>query len=260
MALRGRFRVKSTLVAGSLCSLLLLGCPTPSKFKQPARPDGKYLVHVVSAQGETLAQISEWYADGAKTQRAIAAANGGRDLSDLKLGDRVLIPFSVVKKLEPLGPGLPRPEKSDEAADLPPADEGAAAGGALDDDFVDLPEGSATPAAATATPAGASAKRPSPPDRPVAPKPQSRPETQQPKRALDPLEELAASAEKAQRSQPAGVPVGVQPQAIDHETFDEAPGAASQPEPPQQPAAPTEAERAADGDVEELRRELGLTQ
>ena len=260
MTSAGRYRVKVTLVAVSFCSFLLLGCPTPSKFKQPARPDGKYLVHVVSAPGETLAQISEWYADGAKSQKAIAAANAGKDLSSLQIGDRVLVPFAVVKKLEPLGPGLPRPEKRDEATDAAPAEETAPAGAALDDDFVDIPNGEPKPAAATATPAANKAKPPGQLKRPAAPEQESRPETQRPTTPLDPLEELAASAGKAQRSQPAGVPVGVQPQATDLESFDEVPGVAGQPAQPTKSVAPVGEEQAADSNVEQLRRELGLTQ
>lgn len=250
------------LVAASFCSFLLLGCPTPSKFKQPARPDGKYLVHVVSAPGETLAQISEWYADGAKSQKAIAAANAGKDLSSLQIGDRVLIPFAVVKKLEPLGPGLPRPEKRDEATDAAPAEETAPAGAALDDDFVDFPDGEARPAAATATttPIANKAKPPGQLKRPAAPEQESRQETQRPTTPLDPLEELAASAGKAQRSQPAGVPVGVQPQATDLESFDEVPGVADQPAQPAKSVAPVAEGEAGDSNVEQLRRELGLTQ
>lgn len=265
MALAARFYlIPSLLVGAATCLLLLLnGCHSVQQFKKPAQPGGKYLVHVVSTEKETLAQLSDWYADGAKSQKAISAANPGMDLSSLQVGDRVLIPFAVVKRLEPLGPGQPRPEKKEAVQAPSNHEEVLPTGAALDDDFVDLPEKQQTTPAPTATSIPSAHKAPRKPVEPVAQSNKAVPTTQPSQISLDPLEQLAASAEKAQRSQPPGVPVGIPLSGAELETFDEVPAVEPQATSPGQPAAlsaPVQAQPATDPHVDELRRELGLTQ
>ncbi len=257
------------LLAAAVASLSE-ACVSAEKFRSPNRPGGKYLVHVVSTDGETLRQISDWYAGDADAQKQIESANPGQNLSTLTVGQRVLIPYSVVKRLEPLGPGLPRPAKqgspdsATDAEDLPPA------GAALDDDFVDLPDKSAPsegaqPAAPKSQLAKPTAKKP------AEPKPQPPAASEQqavPAKPLDPLEELAISAEKAQRQRPPGQPVGIEDPSAGMETFDLSP-AESEPQVPDvtqveaQPARPSGAQAApapqVDPSVDELRRDLGLS-
>lgn len=260
MVLAGRFRVEGKLTQLALCLFFLVGCPVPERFKQPAQQDGKYLVHVVSAQGETVTQISEWYADGAKSEKAIVSANAGRDLGALRVGDRVLIPFSVVKRLEPLGPGLPRPERKEGASPTAEEEEVAPAGAALDDDFVDLEDGPPAPPTPTAVPAVSNRKAPSKPAPVIDSRTESAEGDDRPQESLDPLEALAASAERAQRSQPPGVPVGISTQSPEPETFDEQPETAA-PAATNRPRGVGAAQAApTDPNLDQLRRELGLTQ
>lgn len=264
MLLAARFSLTSCLASVATSLLLLLtGCSSQQQFKQSPQPGGKYLVHIVATQKETLGEISDWYADGAKSQKAITAANPKLDLFSLQVGDRVLIPLAVVKRLEPLGPGQPRPEKKEETEESASPEEVLATGAALDDDFVDLPEKTETTPIPTAASMPNLVQAPRKPVKPVVEPSTAVPTTRPSQSSLDPLEQLAASAEQAQRAQPAGVPVGIPLSGAELETFDEVPAVAPQATSPGQPAAlraPVQAQPATDPNVDELRRELGLTQ
>lgn len=237
----------------ALSIALVAGCASPERFRTASQPGGKFLVHVVSTEGETLKQVSDWYSQGKGGEKAISAANPGQDLSSLKVGDRILIPYSVVKRVEPLGPGLPRPEGKEQPEDTPVPEEQTSTRGPLDEDFVDLPEkGSETPA-----------PKPPKPQEEQTPKPpaEKRAPERNPKRTLDPLEELAVSTEKSQRQLPPGVPVGAGQDQSGVEAFDLGQEGAEPVGQPQKsvPAPATTPEAHADPEVDELRRDLGLT-
>jgi len=84
-------------------ALLSQSCALTATFQPKVQQEGKYLVHIVSEPNETLGQIASWYADGAQSESAILNANPGTNFSELKRGDRVLIPYAVVKKVDALG-------------------------------------------------------------------------------------------------------------------------------------------------------------
>lgn len=110
---------RAPVMVAAAAAAIACGCASPERFRATAQPGGKYLVHVVSPRSEGIQEICEWYTGGIEGQPAIVSANPGIDLSTLKPGDRVLIPYVVVKRIEPLGSGAagePPQDSSPEAA------------------------------------------------------------------------------------------------------------------------------------------------
>ncbi len=73
--------MRAALVAGSLLTLLAMACSTPA----PLGPGG---VHVVR-RGETMWSISQRYGT---TVEQLARANHIRDFTQIRVGQRLLIP------------------------------------------------------------------------------------------------------------------------------------------------------------------------
>lgn len=78
--------------------VVLSGCDRFFLPKPPQIEDGTYLVHVVSG-GETREDITTillWYTGSEDNVSAVQMANPGVDFSDLKAGQRIVIPSSIV--------------------------------------------------------------------------------------------------------------------------------------------------------------------
>ena len=83
-----------------LGSAAICGC---TRYVKPPPPvdQGAYLVHVVASSGETVRYLTKWYTGSEKATKDIAAVNSVRDGYYLKQGQRILIPYSYVRKTAP---------------------------------------------------------------------------------------------------------------------------------------------------------------
>lgn len=86
-----------TTMAASGCDSLLLSSPKPVR-------EGSYLVHVVSPAGggEDIDTILIWYTGTENTRSVVEDANKGVGLKQLRPGQHILIPRSVVTQMNPL--------------------------------------------------------------------------------------------------------------------------------------------------------------
>lgn len=129
-------------IKGRLKGLLILlvvaciaaGCVSKERFRASNQVQGKFLVHVVSNPPETLKRIAEWYTGSDAKAAELLPSSPEVDLKNLKPGDQVLIPFSVLKNIEPLSP-LSRLE-SPTPTPKPSVDSTIEE----DDDFVEIPQ------------------------------------------------------------------------------------------------------------------------
>jgi hypothetical protein len=103
-------------------SAVLVGCG-PKHVSAPAPVDqGSFLVHLVTRQGEAVRALSKWYTGSDKPAKEIARLSGVSESAPLKVGQRVLIPTTHVKKTAPppkpkARPKAPQIAKKDESAE-----------------------------------------------------------------------------------------------------------------------------------------------
>ncbi len=91
--------LSSRLPLWSLCILIALsGCDRFFLPKPPQTQEGAYLVHVVSGGDvrEDISTILLWYTGSEDNASAVQVANPGIDLSELKAGQRIVIPSNIV--------------------------------------------------------------------------------------------------------------------------------------------------------------------
>lgn len=237
-----------------VCAAAVAGCQPTRKFQPKVEQDGKFLVHIVVSPKEEIGPLCSWYSGEPGCKELIAQANPGTDLSALQVGERILVPFGILRRVERYQAGATPPPLN--VAPPPAASPTEAAVETSDplegDNFRDLPQ---TPPAAEERPSG------------------------------DPLEQLMREQEES-RKQPPQAPAAAGDQAAPGtpalDTFDlqdDAEAPASQPSHEEQPpaeassagavgaagaaAAPvpkTEPPPAAGQQIEDLRRELGLAQ
>ncbi len=89
----------SSLCLWSIALVVIVsGCDRFFLPKPPQTEDGTYLVHVVSGGDtrEDIATILLWYTGSEENVSAVQIANPGFDLSDLKAGQRIVIPSNLV--------------------------------------------------------------------------------------------------------------------------------------------------------------------
>jgi len=67
-------------------------------------------VHVVVSRNETLSKLAQWYTGKADNSKKILEHNRGYAKHKLQIGDRVLIPFDLVKNMKPF-PKAPAPTR-----------------------------------------------------------------------------------------------------------------------------------------------------
>jgi hypothetical protein len=68
----------------------------------PEKSERVFYVHVVRWPGETLSLIAHWYTASSYNWREIEKANPGIDPKRIALGNRILIPASLLKKRNPM--------------------------------------------------------------------------------------------------------------------------------------------------------------
>ena len=68
----------------------------------PAQTEANPYLHVVRWEGETLSLIALWYSASWQNWKAVARANPGLDPDRIRIGDRILIPRSLLKKKSPM--------------------------------------------------------------------------------------------------------------------------------------------------------------
>ncbi len=143
------------LLSSLACVALLSGCRSAAQFAPQVQDDGKFLVHIVVSPKEEIGPLCVWYSGDASCERVLAQENPGVNLSSLKVGDRILVPFSILKRVERYQPGVkPPPQGAPNAptAAAPPEAATADSDPLEGENFRELPQGTPTASAGNMDP------------------------------------------------------------------------------------------------------------
>ena len=88
---------------GGIVLALLSGCfPTPAPQPPRIKEEQRYLVHLVAGSSETVARIAKWYTGSEKNSKEINGVNEAVVKNGLQVGERILVPFNLLKTVSPL--------------------------------------------------------------------------------------------------------------------------------------------------------------
>ena len=125
------------LMIGSVLMWLFGGCTHLEKMIQPksessavdgsAAQESNPFVHEVQWPGESLSIIAKWYTGDGKNWKALAKANTSLDPNLIRIGDRIVIPRSMIENDKQMPRDfLPSPSQKAEGGRAPGTDEAAA--------------------------------------------------------------------------------------------------------------------------------------